>query len=36
MQSTSAWLHGLSLGWMAVVVFGFTFLVAAGIYGGVK
>ena len=35
MQSISDWLHGLPLVWMAVVVFGFTFLVAAAIYAGV-
>jgi hypothetical protein len=28
----SDWLHNLPIIWMALVVFGFTFLLAAGIY----
>ena len=29
----SDWLHDLPIVWMALVVFGFTYLLAAGIYG---
>ena len=29
----SDWLHNLPIYWMALVVFGFTYLLAAGIYG---
>jgi Protein of unknown function (DUF4239) len=36
LQSTSDWLHVLPLAWMAVVVFGVTYLVAAAIYLGVR
>ena len=28
----SDWLHGLPVPWMAILVFGFTYLVTAGIY----
>ena len=28
----SDWLHGLPVLWMAILVFGFTYLVTAGIY----
>ena len=31
----SNWLHNLPMVWMAVVVFGFTYLTAAAIYAGV-
>jgi hypothetical protein len=31
----SDWLHNLPVVWMALVVFGFTYLVAATIYGAV-
>ena len=27
------WLHNLPITWMALVVFGFTYLLTAGIYG---
>lgn len=27
------WLHGLSVAWMALTIFGFTYLVAAALYG---
>jgi Protein of unknown function (DUF4239) len=36
LQSMSDWLHGLPLAWMAAVVFGVTYLVAAVIYGAVR
>jgi hypothetical protein len=29
----SDWLHNLPIFWMTLVVFGFTYLLAAGIYG---
>ena len=31
----SDWLHNLTVLWMGLVVFGFTYLVTAGIYGAV-
>lgn len=36
LQSMSDWLHALPLAWMAAVVFGVTYLVAAVIYGAVR
>lgn len=32
----SDWIHGLPFGWMAVLIFGGTFLIAAVIYGVVQ
>src|SRR5262249_62368140 len=32
LHSTSDWLHNLPVLWMAILVFGFTYLVTAGIY----
>jgi hypothetical protein len=35
-QTMSGWLHGLPLAWMASIVFGATYLIAAAIYGAVS